>query len=1175
MNGIACPHCTFINAPNKVKCGVCLRLLRKRERNVDNALDVAGREGQAETPSSSSFPLHEPSTRRDESESLAASGTQVRSDTTASPIQPAVTESCKGASNQVIQSHCLEAMPAASSLVSTLFSTASGKTVTVHQESLRKATERLGDVGTLDTTRVSTLFETASGKAVTVQKKSIEKAKASLDNPETESTSSVASPKPFCTPRGSTVRTPTVPLQSAAECLQAGSLYHEDETLTVDVVCNSEVPRPIQRVEASPVDLAASRSDRSLFVPAPGRMGERRRGFVPPKRHPTALVHAMPSSATPPVQTTGLKALRFDPDACTCRSVTPIPTLSSITSLMFSFTGSDCGRVLAGLLGAKEVETVRLGHWHFALLKLGASPMHCTMEWCRHALVSAMAQVHFMTMSPSGALSSAFTPLMVFLWMMHLYNTEMVSGERPALRKMVEGDISSASLVVLYLSSVCEERSSPHTRIVTLSDGIYHLRVTCDVPVSNLIREGVLRPGQRMAVCGAKLLLHGQCAPTECERQVVFSINYNCVRAVAQTTSLGVCHGEPLPLPLSLVHPLGGLVPAIEGVVARVLPSFFVSQEGIESPDTADGTRQTRDRSLKTVRSTHAQLQWSERLRTETGALAEGESPESRPVSRVTSLLLTKDGAEALVQQWETVDERALLVDDDGGGMSLPVEGSWVTLYAVNPAKARTAAAPFSRSKLFYASRKLHYVPSKKPLQHLRRVWQATTDHRCTTGVGDVADVCGLYMGSHKNDQGTFALLLLRGDTYALLQIPAPSVGRVLSFQIPATERVPLVLLNATFLTAEDSVAGSDCLRVLANEYTALLQRSTQSNLKDALETALQLRQVVEAAPQKYTSRRAEVFRSLDESGPNGGLGLQSSTFLYSSGPSSAPEVPLDTQSYAPLASQGAPAVSVTSSQREGKLPYYLRQGSGSGKAGRLQGVRLPSASFLAPAGISPVQHPHDISTTHTCVREPQPSPLPSIAAAGSRHYGNIVDLMFLCDPRLYRRAWHPFTDDPLQDSHTADVRQSDVCFTHAQLCWRLSADPADYITSRVEERGTLGAVLESVCPLQELCSVIADERQIDVSLARSERLVQWRRQDSPTVWWRFFADSRVLGAPADLEGASSEYLWWLPAEWAEAMRTVHTKLQGAFFFFSLKGEVVRHVRLISDSCNVTELPCN
>ncbi|GET88063.1 hypothetical protein, conserved [Leishmania tarentolae] len=1166
MKMISCPHCTFINPPSKLKCGVCLRLLRKRERKVDELSPASASSPQKRLPSPSSTPP--------EHESSSSSEVQVRCDVPRPPMPSAAPESSTTATSQVAPPPDVEAMAATSSLVPTLFSTASGRPVTVRRESLQNVAERLGDLISPDMeTRVPTLFQTGRGMAVTVRKSLLQKAQISMGSLGTDDALPRSVPTLSATHGGAAAQAPKVPIQTPAERLGLRPLADKDDTADASPVHSTEAPGQASQAAAQSKGLPTTICDHRLHAPAHYGFRGQRRGFVPPQQRTTAKAPATFTHATQPLaQKTGLTTLRFNPDACVCRSITPSPSLSSITSHTFSFKGSDCGSVLAALLGVSGAESVQPCHWHAMLLKLGASPKHCTIEWCHHALVSAMARVHFLTQAPSGALSTAFSPVTVLLCVMQMYNAEMVNGERPALRKMVEGDISCASLVVLYMSSVSEERRSPHLRIVTLSDGIYHLKVTCDIPLSNLIREGVLRPGKKMIVCGAKSLLQKQCAPTECDTQVVLSINYNCVRAVGQQTPLGVCHGEPLPLPLSLVHSLGGLVPAIEGVVARALPPFFISEEVQETLGTAGGICPTRNRVFKTVRNAHAQLQVSDRLHREAEARADGDTNQSKLLSRVTSLLIVKDNAEALVQQWETVEERVLLTDDDSSA-SLPVEGSWITIYAVNPAKSRTAAPPFARAKLFFSSRKLHYAPSKNPLQHLRRICMAATDNQFTTGVGEVADVCGLYMGSHRNEQGTFALLLLHNNTYALLHIPVPSAGRVLSLPLPTTERLSLVVLNATFVAGEDPVAGSDCCRFFANEYTALLQRSTKATLKEALETAAQLRGLVDAAPQRYASRKAEVFRCLDVGEGGAGFGLGGSTALANHDTQGIPEVPSDVWRDAPRASPGATATSLMPLQRDGRLPYYLRQDDGRSRAGKLQGVVLPSAAVLTPT-VSTALHNSDSATKiPSGVREPLLQPGNSTVGGRSQHYGNIVDLMFLFNPRLNRRAWHPLTD-PLQLPRPGAAQENE-CFKRVQLCWRLSANSADDMTCTVDESSVLSCVLESVCPLQELCSVIADERHIDISLARSERLAQWRRQDSLSVWWRFFTDSRALASPADLDAASGEYLWWLPAEWSEAMRTVHAKLEPAFFYFSLRGEVLRHVRLISDCCNVAELPCD
>lgn len=42
---------------------------------------------------------------------------------------------------------------------------------------------------------------------------------------------------------------------------------------------------------------------------------------------------------------------------------------------------------------------------------------------------------------------------------------------------------------------------------------------------------------------------------------------------------LGLCHCQPAPLSIHLVHPNGGMVSALQGMVIRTLPVFYISHE--------------------------------------------------------------------------------------------------------------------------------------------------------------------------------------------------------------------------------------------------------------------------------------------------------------------------------------------------------------------------------------------------------------------------------------------------------------------------------------------------------------------------------------------------------------------------------------------------------------------
>jgi len=625
MSDLSCPHCTFINPISKVKCGMCLRYLRKRER-VEDVADLQApllETRDRGTHEVNSTDVQDQSTGKCVQDTTAASSTtdtavpergkiaEQPEDTVATSLHRAAESS----TSAVVDPPAIDSAP--TNAVRTLFSTAAGSPVNVRRESLHKAMEKLRlsendeDHGTPSNATVSTLFSTAAGRPVKVSAKALEAAKAKLQSdalldegseplvPQSEeSTTSapVESSRPVeAKPSGGDVREPT---------------SKESRSSTMESTASPAAPRP------SPLESESVATPRGV-----GLGMQRRRGFVPPQRiaSVTAVSHraTQPSSrAAPPPR---LHALRLNAALCESRVISPLPSLSTILSDQFQFRYADCGDLLARLFGVHDGQYLTVERWKAALERLGASGVHCTLEWCSHILRSSIIKARRLH-SVAQQSANVFTVLSVLLCCVQKYNQEIVEGERPALRKMVEGDVPSASFVILYISSLRDEQTAPHTRVVTLCDGFYHLKATCDVPLSNLLREKVLMPGQRIALCGAKSLLHSHCTPVECQSQLAFSINYNCVRSVAEDTPLGLCRCEPPPLPLSLVHPLGGLVPALDGIVARILPPFYVAQQTSENNAAIPSRSEAlRDGNVKVVRNHHAQLQQCDQLRRDWG----------------------------------------------------------------------------------------------------------------------------------------------------------------------------------------------------------------------------------------------------------------------------------------------------------------------------------------------------------------------------------------------------------------------------------------------------------------------------------------------------------------------------------------------------------------------------
>ncbi|EPY20383.1 DNA repair protein BRCA2 [Strigomonas culicis] len=632
------------------------------------------------------------------------------------------------------------------------------------------------------------------------------------------------------------------------------------------------------------------------------------------------------------------QSLEFNYKVLTSTTIEIPKSAEKLTDVNSLFTRSHCSAGLASLLGVSgpSGEGVNVEHWQRLLVTLGAVESSCPLSWCKHIVLSAVQQAYFFSVRTA---TSFLSPTTVGLLACLKYNREVVEGERPVLRKMTEGDVSAAALSVLYLSAVRSEQLAPHTKVVTLSDGFYHLKATLDIPLSNLIREGVLLVGQKLAVCGAKLRLSSFSSPSECAEEVCFALNYNCVRPVTTRARLGLCHHDPDPLCIRMVHPSGGMVPAIRGVVKRALPPFFISPQ--------------KESTVKILRNRAAHYAHVDREVKAAPALPATELGGDGPaVSRVTSVLLEdENGDEAVIQQWETCTLLESTREDDGH--EAPKEGSTVVVFALNPSKSNISAAPFPKAKTFNCSRSMQYTCLNVGAASGRGIATCAAEMAALT-MGCVADVAGIFLELRQTDQGTLALLLLQDDTYALLQVPVASPARVLSLGWPTAKGSVIFVLHGTFVSATDETTGSDCARLFANEYTLVSQRLQHVGLQRFSDGLKQKLKTIDLSSKKYLSRCEDIL-------------------------SSASAVPVKARSNPSGSAVQLPFQNAGKLQRgEARVPYYLRTGhEEKSERPSMKGVVI-SAEAAAPAARVPLEE-------HTSLYH---------------FYGNITQLRVVCAER-------------------------------------------------------------------------------------------------------------------------------------------------------------------------------
>ncbi|KAF9116996.1 Breast cancer 2, early onset [Mortierella sp. AM989] len=199
---------------------------------------------------------------------------------------------------------------------------------------------------------------------------------------------------------------------------------------------------------------------------------------------------------------------------------------------------------------------------------------------------------HFMPskVSPSSLHinTSWFSPTMVLDQIAYRFEREINRAERPALRKIVEGDESAAKHMVLCVSSITREHSEEIKQgiwKVTVTDGWYILPATLDACLIRALERGKkFVVGSKLHVCRAKLNgaengvaileLAGAGASTS---SVSIVLQANGTKLARWDAKLGF-QRSPLiwTRDIRSILPEGGLVPGLDAVVLRKYPLFYL-----------------------------------------------------------------------------------------------------------------------------------------------------------------------------------------------------------------------------------------------------------------------------------------------------------------------------------------------------------------------------------------------------------------------------------------------------------------------------------------------------------------------------------------------------------------------------------------------------------------------
>ncbi|KAG0349554.1 Breast cancer 2, early onset [Podila humilis] len=212
------------------------------------------------------------------------------------------------------------------------------------------------------------------------------------------------------------------------------------------------------------------------------------------------------------------------------------------------------------------------------LLNRGASVELLTEPWVENhfGLIVWKLASYCRSWPRACKLERFLTPLVVVDQLCYRYEREINKVERPALRKIVEGDESASRHMVLCIASIDIEGNPP---AVTVTDGWYVIPAVLDGVLNKAVKNGRISVGSKVHVCQA--FLHGAegggVAILERPNAVSIALSGNNTRLARWDAKLGF-QKTPIQWTTKIrnIMPDGGVVPGLEVVVLRKYPIVYL-----------------------------------------------------------------------------------------------------------------------------------------------------------------------------------------------------------------------------------------------------------------------------------------------------------------------------------------------------------------------------------------------------------------------------------------------------------------------------------------------------------------------------------------------------------------------------------------------------------------------
>ncbi|XVF55023.1 hypothetical protein PTKIN_Ptkin06aG0003200 [Pterospermum kingtungense] len=230
------------------------------------------------------------------------------------------------------------------------------------------------------------------------------------------------------------------------------------------------------------------------------------------------------------------------------------------------------------------------------LVRSGASMQYISKEWVtNHYKWIVWKLVCYERCYPSKCAGKFVTISNVLEELKYRYKREVNHGHRSAIKRILEGDISPSTMVVLCISAIqSNSESKMETNLVItngadnscnakveLTDGWYSMGAVLDVLLSKKLAAGKLFVGQKLRIWGAGLCgWDGPVSPLEASSAISLLLNINGTFRAHWADRLGFCQGVGTPLAFRCIKSDGGPVPRTLVGVTRIYPVLYRERLG-------------------------------------------------------------------------------------------------------------------------------------------------------------------------------------------------------------------------------------------------------------------------------------------------------------------------------------------------------------------------------------------------------------------------------------------------------------------------------------------------------------------------------------------------------------------------------------------------------------------